>query len=591
MRFDPTAPFALLDDARHGCAKLYTGGDIISAVALADVLPALDSARAALRAGRHLAGFMAYEAGHALVPRRAAAPRLLGEPLVWLLAGPPPRLFDSRQVDALLDVGPAVCGLAAPELAEADYRAAAARVAGLIAAGDIYQANLTFGAGVAVHGHPLALYRRLRRTAQMPHGALLFTGEHYVLSLSPERFFALNSDGVLVAQPMKGTAPRDPDPAADAEAARTLATDPKNRAENLMITDLIRNDLSRVSVPGSVRVPSLFAVESYPTVHQLVSTVTAQLAPGLDAVDVLRAMFPCGSVTGAPKRRAMEVIGELEAQPRGLYCGSIGAMHPDGRADWNVAIRTVTIARGATAGRLGLGSGLVADSDAQDEWRECLLKGAFLTASRPSALIETMRVEGGRIGLLARHMERLARSAAWFGFACDHGRIRDAVARAVSGERAPMRARLLLSDSGAWNLAMTPLPVVAPLTALAVPLADPADWRLRHKTTSREPYAAALAAARAAGANEAVLVRGDGLVTEGSYTSLFVERDGLLLTPPARLGLLPGVLRAELLASGRAREAELTPADLAHGFMLGNAVRGLVPARLLDSGHPATSAA
>ncbi len=268
-----------------------------------------------------------------------------------------------------------------PAIDEAGYARRVADILALIAAGEIYQANLTFAAEVAVRGHPVHLYRRLRAAAAAPFGALIHTGTAWVLSLSPELFFSLDA-GRLTARPMKGTAARGGTRAADDAAAAALAADPKNRAENLMIVDLLRNDLARVAEPGSVAVPALFAVERYPTLLQMTSTITATTTAS--PVDVLRAIFPCGSITGAPKIRAMAAIAAVEAAPRGLYTGAIGFV-AGGDASFNVAIRTLVIDRRGRA-RIGLGAGIVADSDAAAEWRECLSQGGVpdpASATRP----------------------------------------------------------------------------------------------------------------------------------------------------------------------------------------------------------------
>jgi para-aminobenzoate synthetase/4-amino-4-deoxychorismate lyase len=340
-----------------------------------------------------------------------------------------------------------------------------------------------------------------------------------------------------------------------------------------------------------------FAVETYPTLHQMVSTVRARLLPGRDAIDVLRALFPCGSITGAPKIRAMELIAEVEREARGPYCGAIGRIDGSGKgagndagdAAFNVAIRTLRLSPGENGqGRavLGVGSAIVADSSAMAEWRECLVKGGFVRESAASFdLIETMAFtpEEG-IPLLEFHLERLKDSAAELGCSFDRHAVRNAIQALCFDADAPAKLRLVVSRGGAYALELgampPPLPVPATCGVLPLPV-DPGDWRLRHKTSDRGFYEAGLAAARAEGADEALFLRDDGLVTEGSFTNLFVERGGSLLTPPARLGLLPGVLRRSLIEAGRAVEAELTLADLADGFFIGNALRGLVPARLL----------
>jgi para-aminobenzoate synthetase/4-amino-4-deoxychorismate lyase len=563
------SPFILLDDARSDApARLFREPvEIIRADRIDDVAPALDRLRGARR---YAAGFIAYEAGYALEPRLAPIFRQPDGPLLWF------GLFDRcEQVDAaacLPDPAGGWAGDPAPAIDRDGYLHRVSRVQEAIVAGDIYQANLTFPAEVPVAGDPRAIYAGLRRRARAGHGALLWTGEEWLLSLSPELFFTLE-DGRLTARPMKGTAAPDADPA-------LLQDDPKQRAENLMIVDLLRNDLSRVALPGSVAVPELFAVERYPTVQQMVSTVTARLAPGRDAVDVLTALFPCGSITGAPKVRAMEIVAAVETAPRGVYTGAIGHINPDGEAGFNVAIRTLHLKPGCDRATLGLGSGIVADSDPAAEWRECLAKGAFVRSERPFDLIETMAFDPHQ-GLLYldAHMARMKRSAQALGFSFDRHAARNELQAATFRLREGARIRLLASKRGHYAIEVrlleeTSEPVEVALAPRAV---ESDDFRLTHKTTDRSFYDDAR---RKAGCFETIFTDSAGFLTEGSFTSIFVERDGTLLTPPLSRGMLPGILRAELLEQGRAIEADLRPEDLTHGFRIGNAVRGLLRARL-----------
>ena len=579
------APFVLLDDARPGGPRfLYRHPiDRIEARGAEEIQPALDRVRGALAQGRHVAGWMAYEAGHGLEPKLARLARD-GEdlPLLWFgLFERAEAIDEATLTDLLGDPAGAWVGAPRPGISRDDYESAHDRVQAYIAAGDIYQANLSFRADVAVQGNPLAVYARLRRNARAGWGGVVHDGRNWLLSLSPELFF--KSDGRHVAaRPMKGTAPRGLDPAEDGALAEALAADPKQRAENLMIVDLIRNDLSRVAEPGSVVTPLLFAVEHYPTVHQMVSAVEADLAPGRDAVDLVRALFPCGSVTGAPKVRAMEVIAEVEADARGPYTGAIGALAPDGAAAFNVAIRTLVLQEGRDDARIGLGSAVVADSTVMGEWQECLAKGAFLTMDQPRFdLFETMRFdpEDG-IVRLEEHVARMGESARLFGFAFDRHEIRNEMHAATFRLMAPARVRLMLSRSGAVSIEVTPVPPTPPqpFAVRVVPLpVDPEDFRLRHKTSDRGFYAAARARA---GVFEVVFERPDGLLTEGSFTTLFVRKGDKLITPPLSLGLLPGIQRAMLIESGEAIEGELTIADLGGEFFLANDLRGLMKAHL-----------
>ncbi len=576
-----TAPFVLLDDAREAgaAARLYREPvRIVRADTLAEVRPALDALRAARAEGLHAAGYLTYEAGAALASKPVDVPT--DAPLLWfgLFAGY--RTIARDDVAALLpDPAGAWTGAPEPLIDRKAYDASLSRVLDLIAAGDIYQANLTFAAVVPFAGDPLALYARLRLQAGAGYGALIDTGETRFLSLSPELFFALDGD-TLTCRPMKGTAPRGDTSDADRALAEALAADPKQRAENLMIVDLMRNDLSRVAT--HVAVPELFTVETYPTVHQMTSTVTATLKPMCDAVDVLAALFPCGSITGAPKQRAMEVIAEVEhARIRGLYTGAIGRFDANGDAIFNVAIRTLAIQ--GDAATLSLGSGIVADSDADAEWEECRAKGAFVTAGqRRFDLIETMAFDPDE-GLLRleAHLARMKASADVLGFTFDRHAARNELQAATFRLRGPRRIRLVLSPTGAVAIeaallppSPSPSPAQASVAIVPLPVA-PTDFRLRHKTSARAFYDDAR---KAAGTFEVVFEDPDGLLTEGSFTSLFVPQGDALVTPPLRNGLLPGILRADLIESGRATEAPLTRADLIGGFFVGNAVRGLIPA-------------
>ncbi len=593
-----TEPFILLDDARPegaSAARLYRGAkEIVVARRAAEVAPALERIDALRREGFDLVGYLGYEAGLALEERLSpladARTGAMG-PLVWFGAFEGHEPIAAADVPAWLNAhaqpGIAQLGPLEPQLSPGGYTANFTALQEAIAAGDIYQANLTFPLAAAFRGDPLALYAAMRPAAEAGYGGVVFDGTHWLLSCSPELFFA-ERDGAALVKPMKGTRPRGQNQAEDVALAAELAASEKDRAENLMIVDLLRNDLSRVAEAGSVRVEKPFAVETYPTLHTMTTTVRARLQPGKGAVDMVRALFPCGSITGAPKIRAMELIDEVERDARGAYCGAIGRIDAAGDAAFNVAIRTLRLTPGENGrGRavMGVGGAIVADSAPLDEWRECLIKGGFVRLRSGGAdLIETMRFtpEDGA-PLLELHLERIKASAAELGYDFDRHAVRNAIQALCFEADAPARLRLVAARSGAYSLELGPLPVPTdqPLRCAVLPLpVDPGDWRLRHKSSDRGFYEAGLAAAKAVGADEALFIRDDGLLTEGCFTNLFVERDGRLLTPPARLGLLPGVLRQSLIEAGRAVEAELSLADLEQGFLIGNALRGLIPAVL-----------
>jgi para-aminobenzoate synthetase/4-amino-4-deoxychorismate lyase len=597
-------PFILLDDARsEGAvdAHLFENPRAVFVARTPDeverVLAEADAARR--ESGGTLAGYIAYEAGLAIEPRLAplAAERTGADgPLVWLGLFDAPTTIPAAEVPQWLasraSDGPASIGPLDPQVSTGAYLAAFDRLQEAIRAGDIYQANLTFRLAGAARGDPVALYAAIRPDANAGYGGLVFDGDHWLLSFSPELFFALKG-GAAKVKPMKGTRPRGRTAEEDAALAGELAGSVKDKAENLMIVDLMRNDLSRVAEAGSVRVDKPFAIESYPTVHQMVSTVRATLREGMGAIDMVRALFPCGSITGAPKIRAMELIHEVERDARGPYCGAIGRIGPnvDGPGDdaaFNVAIRTIRLTPGENDRHqavLGVGGAIVADSDGMGEWRECLVKAGFARgAAGGHDLIETMRFdpESG-VELLELHLERIRASAGDLGFSFDRHEARNRIQALCFELEEPARLRLLLARSGEIALETAPLPgpVEGPVDCVALPHPlVPGDWRLRHKTTDRGFHQAALAVAKEQGAYEALLVREDGLVTEGTFTNVFVERGGKLLTPPLSLGLLPGVLRQQLIGQGRAEEAELTLDDLSEGFFIGNAVRGLIPARM-----------
>lgn len=538
--------------------------------------------------GHYVAGHLSYEAGYPFVG--LDVPDQARQPLAWFGVYDAPRRLAPADVEAGLNTlasGPAVQDVRL-DVSEGEYTDALRAVRRHIGRGNVYQINYTAPLRFRVDGDPRCLYRRLRTRQRVPYGAYLNVGERQILSLSPELF--LRKEGTRVrTRPMKGTIRRGPTLDEDRALRDELAADPKNRAENLMIVDLLRNDLSVCCRPGSVTVPSLYETEPYQSVTQMTSTVEGQLREDAGLADLLRALFPCGSVTGAPKRRAMRIIRDLERAPRGVYCGAIGMAGPDGTAVFNVPIRTAVVE--GDAGTMGIGSGVVWDSDPADEYEECTLKGAFLTTPRSAQsstappdealkLIETMRSDGPRIALLDRHVERLSQSAAYFSFPFDEARFRRRVQCAVSAADGPHKVRATLDRWG--HIAVTASPVDVPTDApwqvgVSEARVDATDPLFYHKTTHRDVYDRALARARRAGLDEAILLNEAGEVTEGCYTNVFVRTGGALLTPPVESGLLGGVYREHVLdTEPAAREQVLTLDDLrtADQVYCCNGVRG-----------------
>ena len=564
-----------------------------------DVTAYLRKAQQYIDDGYYLCGYIGYEMGYLLEPRlKGLAEKMMpAHPISWL------GVFEAREAITHEKTGPAQrfevmdigsrMGEVSFDQSEANYIQAIERIKDYIRSGHTYQVNYTMRGWFDYDGAPTDLYQALRAMQPVPYGAFLKAGQVWVLSLSPELFFRIK-DGIIVSRPMKGTTRRGRDLSEDAVLSGWLKHDEKNRAENIMIVDLIRNDIGRLSFPGSVDCPTLFEVERYETLFQMTSTVRGVIPASRcrDLKAVLKALFPCGSVTGAPKIRTMEIISELERSPRGVYCGAVGFFHRE-EAAFNVAIRTITLKDGR--GEIGIGSGITMDSDPAGEYKECILKMEFI--KRPYvdfALIETMLVDAkGCIHLLDEHMERLKNSAEYFGFPLDEEAFLALLDRECStgytgGARVaqgddhnPFILRVTLNRFGDMDVEKRPLhaPPHEPIPVIiSRERVDSEDRFLYHKTTRRELFDRELRRARSSGFYECLFLNERGELTQGSFTNLFIEKDGLLLTPALYSGLLPGTLRARLLKEGRAREAHIGPEDLrdAARIYIGNSVRGLL---------------
>ncbi len=574
------------DDRRRGLSFGFRGNpQVVEAHRIDQVIPALELVEGQVASGKWAAGFVAYEAApafdEALTVRRQPGGEP-GLPLIWFA------LYDDR-----VDPGPVPTGeyeLTPWEPAEdrAAYGRSMARIRSHIEAGDTYQVNYTYQQASGFHGDPQAFYADLLAAQTASYGAYIDTGAFRILSASPELFFHRDGDHI-VCRPMKGTSARGRWTEEDRALRAALLTSDKERAENVMIVDLIRNDLGRVAEFGTVHADELFEVEQYETVWQLVSTVSAGLRPGTSTTDLFRALFPCGSVTGAPKVRTMEIIADLEAAPRGVYCGAIGMLAPPETgapdASFSVAIRTVTIERDSGTASYGIGGGITADSRTDLEYAETRTKARVLLRKPATfSLIETLRWEAGRgYWFLSEHLDRLQASAEYCGYRMDRAEVQRRLQVAV-GEitEGPVRVRLSLDQVGGIGIQVDKL--IQPTEPLRVAVdhvpVDPSDWRLYHKTSLRRRYHQARSRHRAA--DDVLMVNTEGEVTESTFANVIVCFDGSWLTPPVSSGCLPGVMRRVLLEAGEIREAPILVSDLARadGLALINSVRLRVPAVL-----------
>jgi para-aminobenzoate synthetase/4-amino-4-deoxychorismate lyase len=569
-------PWARFDDLIAGTATRFAETErVLVAREAGEVAGVLDEVERRTAAGAWAFGFVAYEAGPGLDPVHTTRNRIDGLPLAWFgIAARPEEVAVVRP-----GAGGWPPGAWVPEWGEDRHRAAVQEVRARIADGETYQCNLTTRLTRTLDGDPQALYRDLALAQRGAYNAYLDTGRFVVAGASPELFFELSGDRILM-RPMKGTAARGRTVAEDERIVTRLRTSPKERAENVMIVDLVRNDLARVAVAGSVRVPRLLRPERFATVHQLTSDVTARLRPDVGLTGIFRALFPCGSVTGAPKARTTELIRDVEDSPRGVYCGAVGVVAPPGgpfRARFSVAIRTTLVDRERGIATYGTGGGITWGSRPAAEYAELLTKARVLDARpREFHLIETMRWEAGRLRSLDAHLARVAASAAYFGFRFDAAEVRAALATRLR-EAGDARVRLRCHRDGTAGVDVEELPGPAAGPVRLVidpePIDSTACWP-HHKTSLREPYTSRLA--RHPEADDVLLVNERGEVTESCTASLAARLDGRWWTPPLRSGCLPGIERARLVAGGGLGERVLRPADLrrAEALALVSSLRG-----------------
>jgi para-aminobenzoate synthetase/4-amino-4-deoxychorismate lyase len=583
-----SAPYIFLDDQVTLAQRFYDAPvEIITAQVMTDIAPAMDKLETYLAQGYHAAGYISYEAGYAFEPKKFSAHnRLGGTPLLQFgifsgyTSALPPGLPDAAN-DLDLNLK--------PDWTEPEYTRRFHKVIDYIKAGDVYQINLTFPMRGSFSGSAQDLYDALRRRQPGKYGGVVSLGGVDIISLSPELFFKRTGNNMDM-RPMKGTARRLPDPARDLALRDAMKEDAKSQAENLMIVDLLRNDLSRLSQRGSVNVPELFSLETYPTLHQMTSRVNAKLREGVSVTSIFESLFPCGSVTGAPKIRAMEIIQELEEHPRGAYCGALGYMDPNGDACFNVGIRTLTLDQGQLT--YNVGSGIVLDSQAREEYDECLLKAHVLRS--PPDLIETsLWTPKDGFVRLPRHLRRLTRSARALNYPFNNLEAHEKLRAAVKEKTGPQRIRMTLTHQGHLDILANPLQTLPGQTlpgpmrlAISQNRLSPTVQESAHKVSARTFYDGERQRVQALGEYDEVLFLNEhGELCEGSFTSLFIKTAGKILTPSLTCGLLPGILREEMIETGQAFEAILTLADLenADTIYVGNSLRGLITGVLVSN--------
>jgi para-aminobenzoate synthetase/4-amino-4-deoxychorismate lyase len=586
---------ARFDDLTPGAERSFRLAEpvgVLEARRPDEVAAAIEAAGAAAARGLWAAGYVAFDAAPGLDPDLVVRERPPGDafadlPLVWFA------LFERKQdVPPLepVDVEPPSSPSPwRPSVERPAYDHAVAKIRKLIAAGQTYQVNHTLRMHARLAGDERGFYRDLALAQRSGFGGYLNLGRHRVLSASPELFFRREGDRVTT-RPMKGTAARGRWLTEDEEAAERLVASDKDRAENAMIVDLVRNDLGRVAVPGSVRVSHMFDAERYETVWQLTSTVEADLRPATSLVEVFRALFPSGSVTGAPKVRTMRIIRDLEESPRGVYCGAIGYLAPAGSgepsANFSVAIRTVVLDSSTGSAEYGVGGGITFDSSAAGEYEEVLAKARVLTAARPAFdLLETIRIdpdEGPRH--LTEHLDRLGSSARYFGFRLEPETGVAALKRAAADRSGPLAVGLTLSRDGevATDVREAPSAPDRPVRlALDDEPVDPDDVWLFHKTTRREPYERRRE--KRPDVDDVILVNTRGEVTESTIANLAVRLEGRWVTPPLDAGLLAGCYRTVLLREGTLTERPIRISELlaAEEVALVSSVRGWRPAEIV----------
>ena len=550
---------------------------LIIAHTIEEVLPCFQLIQEAISAGFYAAGFLSYESAPAFDPAFKVNDGH-SMPLLWF------GIFSEPQPQVLNSTGDYHLTKWNSSVRKDEYQASIMAIKQAIENGDTYQANYTIRLHSQFYGDDTALFTKLKRAQSSNYCAYINTGEHSILSASPELFFHLKEEQITT-RPMKGTVARGKTFDEDQEKANWLYESEKNRAENVMIVDLLRNDVGVIAEPGTVRVPKLFEIEHYPTVHQMTSTITAKLKENTQLVDIFKALFPCGSITGAPKISTMDIIANLEKSPREVYCGAIGYITPDHEAIFNVPIRTVMIDHQTGDATYGVGGGITWDSTSEDEYHEVLTKASLLTENIPEfQLLESLLLNEGEWFLKNEHMNRLQNSAKYFGFRIDIEKVEKTLDEcARNNSHGKLKVRLLLDKNG--DMLIEAQPITQPAEPLMVTLADqPVDNSnpfLYHKTTNRDIYAQFQQ--KFTHVYDVLLWNQNGEITEFTNGNLVLEKDGQLWTPPIDSGLLAGTYREMLLATGKIHEKVLTIEDVktSHKIWFINSIREWVEVQLV----------
>lgn len=561
----------------RGALVLHSPSQILRADSPEHIPALLNDVQAATEAGCFAAGYLAYEAGGAFELSTHEADKEM--PLAWFAVYSPSNVLAAPHLELRSPI---------PEasdfrlnVSQEEYQAAVLRVKDLIAAGDTYQVNYTCRARFSMEVDPLGYFCALVGSHPVPYAAYVYTGDEQILSLSPELFLKRRGESIET-RPMKGTRRRGRTIEEDAALARELVTSEKDRAENVMILDMMRNDLGRFCKTGSIRVPEMFTAEKYRSVWQMTSSVTGIVPDGVSLAEIMAATFPGSSITGAPKRRTMEIIRELENEPRGMYTGAICLFMPGGDFTCNIAIRTLVHNSGSF--ELGIGSGIVWDSDPEDEYQETLLKSQFaFSPNHDFSLFETLLLdEDRRYAFESEHIERIAGSAAYWDFPFDRESFAQALSDfAGSASEAPLRVHAEVDQNGEIAVTAVPLPKppAGPVQVMiSAERTNSHNRLLYHKTTERATYSKSLAQAQGLGCYEAVFTNEQGHLTEGSFTNLFVLIDVAWITPPIDDGMLPGIWRESFIKKMDAVERSLALSDLAEAeeIIIGNSVRGVI---------------